>query len=164
MSNHSRQAWPWRPGAWALLACSALTSPLSAWGASSPTAALPAGAPVTELRYHGIAYATGGISPAEAAQFRARSGDYPLALELIEKQAGNEKHDEFTASARVRIERAGKTLFDARAAGPFMLVQLQPGTYSVTATLGGSKLHKSDVRVAKGRTTRETFEFPARTD
>jgi hypothetical protein len=163
MSNRSHPS-PWRTGARALLTCGLLALPLAASAVPNPAAAAAADARLAEQQYQGIAYATGGISPEEAAVFRAHAGKYPLALELLEKQATGTKRDEFTARAEVRIMRDGKRVFDTQAAGPFMLVRLEPGTYSMTATLGKRTLRKTHVRIEKGRTTRATFEFPANTD
>jgi hypothetical protein len=153
---------PARAGAWILSGLIAV--PGFALAAQNPAAGTSSAA-VPELHSsEGIAFATGGISPDEAAAYRAQANQYPLSLELIEKQAGDKKIDEFTAEARVQIKRGTDTVFDAEAAGPFMLVRMDPGVYSITATLGNQTLQKTNVHVAAGKTTREILEFPVGTD
>lgn len=126
----------------------------SAWAVNTP---LP-----PEKHYGSISYVTGGIAQGEAKLFRQEMHQYPLAIELLEK-AG--KKEEFTADAMVRIvDQAGKTVFDAKAEGPFMLVRLEPGKYDVTAMLGGKTLHKSKVAVHKGGSAQAIFEFPPHTN
>jgi hypothetical protein len=151
----------------ALAAAFATLAPLAAVAATPSTSAPPAAATKTmlpaEQQYDGIRYATGGVTAEEAAVFKREMHGYPLAIELVEKQKKS-KHDEYTADAMVKISKAGKDVFDAKAKGPFMLVRLEPGTYDISATLGKHTLHKKHVVVARGRTALATFEFPAGTD
>jgi hypothetical protein len=126
-----------------------------------PTAAhatLPA-----EQQRDGVHYVTGGVAHEQAAAFKREMGNYPLAIELLEKTRAG-KRDEYTADARVKITRpGGKEVFNAKADGPFMLVKLDPGTYEVSASLGKHTLHKRHVVLAKGSNVHETFVFPAGT-
>ena len=156
MSHRSRL----RAGAGALL-CGLIAAPLAALAAVNPPAA--GSTKIPEEDYHGIPYATGGISPDEAAAYRAQSNQFSLALEVLEKTPNN-KRDEFTAGAQVQIRQGTKTVFDSKTGGPFMLVRLDPGVYSVEATLGARTLQKASIHVSAGKTTHETFEFPAHTD
>lgn len=147
----------------ALLATLGAAAPLAAVAATptqavTTTAALPA-----EQQYAGIHYTSGGVTKDEAAAFKRELHNYPLAIELVERQKTG-KHDEYTADATVRIAKSGKEIFAAKAQGPFMLVRLEPGTYDITATLNKHTLHKRHVVVTKGKSTRTTFEFPAGTD
>jgi hypothetical protein len=117
-----------------------------------------------EAQYGGIHYLTGGVGAGEAKAFEDAMQKYALAIELAEKQKGS-RHDAFTAGAMVRIsDHGGKEIFNAKARGPFMLVQLDPGEYSMTATLNNHTLHKREFTVERGKSTRETFVFPAGTD
>jgi hypothetical protein len=113
-------------------------------------------------QYRGsVGYVTGGIGEREA-NLEHQLKSHPLAVELLE-HAG--KAEEFTANAMVRItDWHGHTVLDARAGGPFMLVDLPPGRYSIQATLAGDTLRKSHVWVTEVKTARATFEFPAGTD
>ena len=109
-----------------------------------------------------VGYLTGGIGQSEAQAFERQMGRHRLAIELLE-HAG--RAEEFTADARVKIVDArGRTVLDAEAAGPFVLVDLPSGRYSIAATLNHRTLKKRAVVVTQGQLARATFEFPARTD
>jgi hypothetical protein len=110
-------------------------------------------------QYQGpVGYVTGGIGQQEAKLFERQLNKHPLAIELLER-AG--KANEFTADAMVKIaDRHGHTMLDARAGGPFMLVDLPPGRYSIQATLNDHTLRKSAVLITQSGTARATFEFP----
>ena len=109
-----------------------------------------------------VGYITGGIGEREAKLFEQQMSKHSLAIELLE-HAG--KAEEFTADAKVKIaDTHGHTVLDAKAGGPFMLVDLPPGRYSVVATLKHDTLKKSAVVVRHGKLARATFEFRAHTD
>jgi len=109
-----------------------------------------------------VAYVTGGIGKSEARLFERQMDRHRLAIELLE-HAG--RAQEFTAEAKVRITDAhGRTVLDTKAAGPFLLVDLPPGRYSILATLNKKTLRKAAVVVTRDKLARATFEFPARTD
>ncbi len=114
-------------------------------------------------QYQGtVGYVTGGVGEGQARLFKRQMARYPLAIELVEHVG---KRAEFTADATVKIANAqGKPVLDAKAAGPFMLVNLPAGRYSVAASLNGATLKRPAVVVAHGKPRREVFEFPARTD
>jgi hypothetical protein len=83
---------------------------------------------------------------------------HSLAIELLQR-AG--KRDDFTAYAMVKIaDSKGHTVLDAKADGPFMLVDLAPGRYSIQAKLNNDTLKKSSVWIAPDKTTHAIFEFP----
>ena len=109
-------------------------------------------------QYQGpVGYVTGGVGSAEAKLFEQQSSRHPLAIELLE-HAG--KANEFTADAMVKIaDRHGQTVLDTKADGPFLLVDLPPGRYSIQARLNNQTLRKSSVMVAPDKTAREIFEF-----
>jgi hypothetical protein len=111
-------------------------------------------------QYQGrVGFVTGGVGRAEAKLFEQQATRHPLAIELLE-HAG--KSNEFTADAMVKIsDQHGRTVLDAKADGPFMLVDLAPGRYSVGATLNNETLKKSSVMVARHKTARAIFEFGA---
>jgi hypothetical protein len=115
-----------------------------------------------EQHYGQIAYLTGGIGKAEAKDLESRMSSYPLAVEVLEKSG---KTEEFTAGADVKIEDThGHTVLDAKTRGPFMLVNLPKGAYSVVASLHHRTLSRHSVVVTPGHTARATFEFPPHTD
>jgi hypothetical protein len=109
-----------------------------------------------------VGYITGGIGKTEAKLFEREMPKHPLAIELLEHSG---KAEEFTADATVKIlDRHGHTVLDAKAGGPYLLVDLPPGRYSIAATLNNDTLKKSAVFVSHGNLARATFEFPAHTD
>jgi len=109
-----------------------------------------------------VAYRSGGIGSAEAQVFERALARHPLAIELLEHDG---RAEAYTADARVRITDAGgRTVLDAQAQGPFMLVDLPPGRYAVDATLHGTTLRKAVAYVTGTAPARATFEFPAHTD
>jgi hypothetical protein len=141
-------------GAAFTLAPAALAAGTAATSAAA-TAPLPA-----EKKYEGIAYVTGGVGEGQAKAFEEALKNYPLAIEIVQKQRDS-KVDEFTAYADVKImDHAGKEIFKAKAEGPFVLVRLDPGKYSMTVSYQKHTLHRNKFTVAKGKTTRETFVFP----
>ena len=125
--------------------------------AMAATATMPA-----EQHQGSVGFITGGIGEREAKLFEHQMSKHPLAIELLE-HAG--KAEEFTADARVKIaDMHGHTVLDAKAGGPFMLVDLPPGGYSVVATLKHDTLKKTAVVVSHHSLARATFEFPPHTD
>ncbi len=127
-----------------------------------PAMAMTARSMPAEQYQGSVGYVTGGIGQREAKLFEHQLKSHALAVELLE-HAG--KAEEFTADARVKIaDRQGHTVLDAKAGGPFMLVDLSPGRYSIQATLAGHTLRKSQVWVTDSKTVRATFEFPTGTD
>ncbi|MGE5339802.1 MAG: carboxypeptidase-like regulatory domain-containing protein [Gemmatimonadota bacterium] len=142
----------------------AIAAAVPAYAAAEPAKPMSQAMMPMQQHYAGIAYVTGGVGEGQAKAFEQNMHKYPLAIELLEKQK-SAKRDEFTANANVSIaDHTGKQVFRAKADGPFMLVQLEPGKYSVTASLGKDTIHRKDVMIEKGRTARETIVFPAGTN
>jgi hypothetical protein len=105
-----------------------------------------------------VGYITGGVGSAEAKAFESAMPRHRLAIEVVEHMGSKEA---FTADAMVKItDRRGNTLLDAQADGPFMLVDLPPGRYEVSATLGDRTLVKRTAVVSSSGLARATFEFP----
>jgi hypothetical protein len=77
----------------------------------------------------GIQYVSGGVGQGELARLRQMARDYDLKL-VFAWQRGN-----YLADIPVVIrDQKGNTVLDAVAQGPWMLVELPAGTYTVTAT------------------------------
>jgi hypothetical protein len=131
--------------------------------ASVSIPALAAAASMPPEQYQGsVGFVTGGIGQREARLFERQMRKHALAIELLE-HAG--KKEEFTADANVTItDMHGHTLLDTQAGGPFMLVDLPSGRYSIVATLKSGTLKKSAVVITRVKLARATFEFPAHTD
>jgi hypothetical protein len=124
--------------------------------ASTPTSVLPA--PQTR---DGVTWLSGGIGETQAHAFRQEARHYPLALEFVLVPAGKHAKAEFTADIPVTIRDAhGKVVLSATSAGPFMLLKLPEGRYTVLAEHEGKKLER---HVVVGRAHhRLVFEWPAR--
>lgn len=123
--------------------------------------ALDAGAvELPRERVSGVAsYVSGGVSLAQSKAFEHAFRDYPLVVKLYEHEGAR---DVYTADAQVHIADAhGRTVVDARADGPFMLVRLPHGEYTVTASLGGHRMPAHRVHVTDHGHTNTTFVFPA---
>jgi hypothetical protein len=139
------------------IGCLAASVTIFAWPAMAASTALP------PERHEGpVDYVTGGIGEAEAHQFEREMPKHQLAIEVLE-HAG--KAEAFTADARIKIADAqGRTVLQAQADGPFMLVDLPPGRYTIAAQLHQTILTKPATVVAQGQLARATFEFPPNTD
>lgn len=111
-------------------------------------------------RVSGVAsYVSGGVSLAQSKAFEHAFRDYPLVVKLYEHEG---TRDVYTADARVHIADAhGRMVVDARAEGPFMLVRLPHGEYTVTASLGERRLPPHHVHVTDHGHANTTFVFPA---
>jgi hypothetical protein len=148
---------------WHALALAGLVSVtvpvIAAPGSPDGARSAESGSSMPSEQYQGsVGYVTGGVGQAEAKQFERAQAKHPLAIELLER-AG--KTEQFTADAMVKIaDRQGHTVLDAQADGPFMLVDLTPGRYSIQATLKNETLKKRWVTVARHKTAHAVFEFP----
>jgi len=109
-------------------------------------------------RVHGVAsYLSGGVSDGEAQRFQAAFKKYPLIVELYEHSGAR---DEYTADADVRItDHKGAMVLEQRADGPFMLVRLPAGDYTVSASLHGESLPGHKVHVTDSGHARSVFVF-----
>ena len=108
-----------------------------------------------------ISYISGGISSDEAQAMKAAAADYPLTLELA--VAGSER-DPYIADARVQIrDLRGNAVLDTTTEGPFLLVRLPSGTYTLNVQWNGAQKRKT-VQVAANKRQHVMFEFPRAAD
>ena len=105
-----------------------------------------------------VSFVSGGVSDGEAQRFQAAFKRFPLVVELYE-HAG--QRDEYTADAHVRIaDRQGNIVLDEHADGPFLLVRLPAGDYTVSASLKGHRLPEHKVHVTDSGHVHSVFVFP----
>ena len=111
-----------RGGAAALALAAVVASPL-----------VSAQAPLPKPQMQGsVEYLNGGAGDEEVQFVRQSMKDYTLALGFAN---GARPRPEYVASVAVSIkDRSGQTVFEAPSVGPFLLVKLPPGAYTVVAT------------------------------
>jgi hypothetical protein len=117
--------------------------------AMAATPALP------PLQHSGnIGYLSGGIGSDQSAAIKSVMGKYPLTLEFAGKTTSG---NEYLADVPVQIADAhGTTLLKTDSHGPFMLVTLPDGRYTVTARHDG-KTQRRTVNIASTAHAHEVF-------
>jgi hypothetical protein len=133
-----------------------LLAPLALAGLDHP----PAHAANTvrqEHRQGAIAYISGGVSSDEADAMKAAAADYPLTLELA---VAGPQRDPYIADARVEIrDMQGNAVLNTTTEGPFLLVRLPSGMYTLDVEWNGAQ-KKRTVQVAADKRQHIFFEFP----
>lgn len=95
----------------------------NAWAQNSDGNGLP------EVQTQGnVSYTSGGVGLDESQALRREAPRWPLALQFTGRSGG------YVADVHVTITKSGgATVLDASSNGPFMLVKLPPGHYTVRA-------------------------------
>ena len=107
-------------------------------------AASDADLPVPVQQYEGISYYSAGVSIEER---RALPVLYPLKV-VFATDRGN-----LLCGADVTISSGGRAIFRGSAAnGPWLIVDVPPGTYDIEAVQDGTTRKAAGVRVAAGKT------------
>jgi len=105
-----------------------------------------------------VSYISGGVSEDEAQAMRAASANYPLTLELAAPSGGPK--DEYIAGAKVDIlDRQGNPVLNTTIEGPFLLVRLPAGTYTVAVAWNGAVKSKT-VAIDGDKRQHVMLEFP----
>ena len=94
-------------------------------------------AQIPETQYsQGISYITGGVGEGETVAILAEAKQWPLLLEMSQIENGR---GVWIFGATIKIMSAAKKQidFEAKADGPYMLVNLAPGDYTIEATYEG---------------------------
>lgn len=104
-----------------------------------------------------VTYLSGGVGSDQSAAIKDVMHQYPLVLEFAGKtNSGND----YLADIPVQVSDVhGKTLLNTSAQGPFMLLSLPHGRYSVTASYKGVPERRT-VNVTSTTHARETFIWP----
>ena len=82
----------------------------------------------------GIKYITGGVGEKQAAQMERRFGEY--SFKLVNVRNGDD--GAYVANVNTTIKnKAGNAVVTATTNGPWLIADLQPGTYKLTANFNG---------------------------
>lgn len=94
----------------------------------------------------GEPYVSGGVAFGESAALDKRRADFSLWVVTAAKKTGS-----YLAEAQVKItDASGKTVLDTKLDGPWLLVDLKLGRYTVEASFGNqtqrktTTIHKGD--------------------
>jgi Carboxypeptidase regulatory-like domain len=103
-------------------------------------------------------FITGGIGLDESSAIKSAMKDWPLTVLFVQKDG---TRAEYVADVRVKVtDQKGRTAIATKSQGPYMLANVQPGTYKVEATLDNRALQQN-VEVKQGKPMRLTFLWPA---
>lgn len=135
----------------ALAAAGLLSMGPASAAANASTADLP-----PELTQGNVTYMSGGIGSDESQAMQQQESKFPLTLEFAARASPK---DVYLAAINVTIQdQSGRTALQAISDGPFLLVQLPPGSYRVTADHDGSTQTRN-VTIAAGKPQRLFFEW-----
>ncbi len=113
-------------------------------------------APPVEKTQGDVRYVSGGIGLDESTEMKAMESQYSLSLIFAEQDNGKA---DYLANIPVTITDAqGKTVLSVNTDGPYLLVQLPPGSYAVTASHGGAP-KTNRVTVGQGHGDKVTFDW-----
>ena len=99
-------------------------------------------AQIPETQYsQGISYITGGVGEEESTAILAEAKQWPLLLELSQLENGR---GVWIFGSQIKILNAKNTVvFDAKADGPYMLINLTAGDYAIQASYQGVEQKRS---------------------
>lgn len=133
--------------------CAALVAAgLFAAAAAAEDPALP------PLQHSGdIGYISGGIGVEESRAMKAEAGRHPLSLTFVSRIDGR---DSYSAPEQVTILKAdGAPVLDLKPDGPFLLVDLPPGKYRISAG-SAQRSRTQTVEITRGGHQRLVFNVP----
>jgi hypothetical protein len=97
---------------------------------------------ITGKTDEGVRYMMGGVGIGERDLMQSRAEEYNLKLSFAEKVGV------YLADVDVVVEdRSGKKIISRKTNGPWLYLQLPPGTYDVKATFEGETKELKNVRV-----------------
>lgn len=129
----------------------ALVAVCSCQFASAATSTLP------PIQHAGdIAYLSGGIGSDQSSAIKGVMHNYPLVLEFVGRtNFGND----YLADVPVQIsDTHGRNLLNVQTGGPFLLMSLPHGQYTVTAMYNGMVKHRT-IDITAATHAREIFEW-----
>jgi hypothetical protein len=108
-----------------------------------------------------VEYLTGGIGSDESGSIKRLAKDWPLTLEFSCAVQGGGL-GQYLADVLVDIRNAqGASVFQATATGPYMLLRLGPGRYTVHATWSRNTLTRQG-QLQAGTPVRAAMAWPAK--
>lgn len=121
------------------------------WAAST-VSAQEAFFPFEVKHFNGIAYITGGIGFDERRELARLGKDY--SLKLVFARTGGA----YVAMVDVEIKNAkGEAIFTAKSRGPWFLLDLPAGSYTVKVTAQGQTLREEVTVVGKPQTEKRFY-------
>jgi hypothetical protein len=105
-----------------------------------------------------IEFLTGGIGKDESDAILHEGRSWPLMLKLA--QAGFPRAVYISDVQVIIKDASGNTVLETITEGPYLLVKLPPGKYSLDATYESVKLHR-DLSIQKGGSKQITLLWPA---
>jgi hypothetical protein len=111
---------------------------------------------------NGIEYMSGGGAKDEAQFMETVSPRWAATFEFAVNDASNMLAADIAPNVKLQVRDAsnGNALLSAQAEGPYLLARLDPGRYTVEATLNGQTL-KQEVTVRAGEASKATFVWPS---
>jgi hypothetical protein len=101
----------------------------------------------------GVSFVSGGVGQDESQALRSAASQWPLSLRFTARSG------EYLADVHVTIDDAhGTSVLDTTSRGPYMLVKVPPGRYSVHASHANIS-KTSAVTVSASGTARATFAW-----
>jgi hypothetical protein len=116
-------------------------------------------APLPQVQSQGQAeFLSGGVGKDESDAILQAANSWPLVLELSQSAPPGAQ---YISDVQITIkDKSGNTVLDMNAEGPYVLVKLPPGRYSLDATYESKTLHR-DISLQKGRSKRLSLMWPA---
>ena len=105
----------------------------------------------------GVTYLNGGASLGEVAYMKSRSGEFTLQI-LFSGRGG-----EYGVADKVSVRSAGRELLSVPDAGPYLMLQLPPGRYTVEASFKGATEQRA-VTVGKSGVSKLNWNTPKASD
>ena len=104
-----------------------------------------------------VTYVSGGIGKDESDAMKQAASRYSLSIEMS-SPAG--PRAEYVADVKIDIrDQRGATVLSTTSDGPFLLANLPPGRYTVSAARNG-KSQQRDIVVGSGARPSVKFSFP----
>jgi hypothetical protein len=107
-------------------------------------------AQIPQTQYsQGVSYITGGVGEEESSAILAEAKQWPLLLELSQLENGR---GIWIFGSQIKILNASNAVvFDAKADGPYMLINLTAGDYVIQAAYQGVEQKKA-ISIKTGQT------------